>query len=455
MLTTAINSPILAEHAAEIRRLGKSVVGDAVEIGQRLTKCKELVGHGNWLPWLEREFGWTDRHALNLMRVYEMSTKSENLSDLDLPISSLYLLAAPSTPAEARDAVLDRAANGERMTHAQVQATIAEAKPARKPPVKPERPPDSPGESETDRAEIKVRHEVSLDQWKSMSPTERRECLDPKNFPSDAPMNTQNSNGIEWAQKSWNPIVGCKHDCPYCYARDIALRFTNAFPHGFEPAFRPYMLNVPRNTSLPKEAMFDARFSHVFAGSMTDWFGRWVPQEWIDAVLDVMRENLIWKFLCLTKFPKRMAEFDLPPNMWPGTTVDLQARVANAETAFARIKELNPDAILWLSIEPLLEPLKFQRLDLFKWIVIGGASKSSQTPAWHPPFPWIMDLVAQAKAAGCQVYMKTNLLGNRLLELPFNAPIKGDPTEAPKIFHYLGRDARRLPSEAERGTPTE
>ena len=295
--------------------------------------------------------------------------------------------------------------------------------------------PEPPKEART----FKGRTNISLKAWEGMSADEKRECLDPANYPSDAPMNAQSGPGIEWAQKSWNPIVGCKHDCPYCYARDIAMRYTDAFPYGFEPAFRPATLHAPRNTALPKAAMFDARYSNVFAGSMTDWFGRWVPREWIEAVLDVIRQNQVWKFLCLTKFPKRMAEFDLPPNMWPGTTVDLQARVANAEAAFAKIRERNPKATLWLSIEPMLEPVKFKRLDLFNWIVIGGASASSQTPTWHPPFRWIMDICAQARDAGCQVYMKTNLLGNRILELPFNAKIQSDPTEAPPVFHYLGK----------------
>ena len=35
------------------------------------------------LPWLQREFGWTNRDALNCMRVCELSLKSENFSDLD------------------------------------------------------------------------------------------------------------------------------------------------------------------------------------------------------------------------------------------------------------------------------------------------------------------------------------------------------------------------------------
>lgn len=307
----------------------------------------------------------------------------------------------------------------------------------------PERPRDARPASKR-RAD-----NISLPSWEKMDEAERRECLDPANYPSDQPMNTQTGPGIEWAQKSWNPIVGCKHDCPYCYARDIALRYPDAFPHGFEPAFRPYMLNAPANTPLPKEAMFDARYSHVFAGSMTDWFGRWVPPEWIMAVLEKMNENQLWKFLCLTKFPKRMVEFDLPPNMWAGTTVDLQARVANAEAAFAKLAEKNPNGIRWLSIEPLLEPLKFKRLDLFKWVVVGGASKSNETPEWFPPFEWIVDLVAQARAAGTKVYFKTNLgVKKRILELPFDAPLPQENGPAPEVFHYL-KNHRRADGEAE------
>jgi hypothetical protein len=118
----------LAEHADAIRALGKRVVADVTEIGGRLTKAKRIAGHGNWLSYLDREFGWTDKTALNFMRVYELSLKSENFSNLDLPISGLYLLAAPSTPAETRDAIIDRAAKGEKLTHEQIKDTIQEAR---------------------------------------------------------------------------------------------------------------------------------------------------------------------------------------------------------------------------------------------------------------------------------------------------------------------------------------
>jgi hypothetical protein len=38
----------------------------------------------------------------------------ENFSNIDLPISSLYLLAAPSTPPEAVKTVINRAKAGDR-----------------------------------------------------------------------------------------------------------------------------------------------------------------------------------------------------------------------------------------------------------------------------------------------------------------------------------------------------
>jgi hypothetical protein len=57
------NARTLARHATEIRRLGKQVVSDVIEIGRLLVESKELVGHGDWIPWLSREFQWSDKTA--------------------------------------------------------------------------------------------------------------------------------------------------------------------------------------------------------------------------------------------------------------------------------------------------------------------------------------------------------------------------------------------------------
>ena len=141
----------------------------------------------------------------------------------------------------------------------------------------------------------------------------------------------------------------------------------------------------------------------------------------------------------LTKFPGRATEFEFPANAWIGTSVDLQVRVAAAEKAFARINA----KVKWLSVEPMLEPLKFSRLDLFDWMVVGGASASTQTPAWRPPMRWVLDLFNEAEKAGCRFYAKTNLLGSTcregMLQLPNGMPLPDEKAAPPPVFNYLGK----------------
>jgi hypothetical protein len=136
MTPAPLDNPLLVEHAAEIRRLGKRVIGDVVEIGRHLTDAKALIsetyGHGHWLEWLEREFRWTEQTALNFMRVHELA-KSKNFLDLSLPVSGLYLLAAPSTPPEAVDEILERAEAGETLSVDTVKDTVAKAREQQQP----------------------------------------------------------------------------------------------------------------------------------------------------------------------------------------------------------------------------------------------------------------------------------------------------------------------------------
>ena len=243
-------------------------------------------------------------------------------------------------------------------------------------------------------------HEVvSLEEWKALPPDQQQRLLSPDPAWGATSFNREVNDSIGWAKWSWNPVIGCLHPCPFCYARDIAngAKMAKSYPFGFKPAFRPRCLLTPNHTK-PRDASTDWTERNVFVCSMADLFGRWVPAEWIEAVFEACRAAPEWTFLFLTKFPQRMAEFELPENGWYGTTVDLQARVKNAEQSFEKIKTISPKAKTWLSVEPMLEPLKFTRLDLFDWVVIGGASASSATagspatPEWKPPFLWIADL---------------------------------------------------------------
>ena len=77
----------------------------------------------------------------------------------------------------------------------------------------------------------------------------------------------------------------------------------------------------------------------------------------------------------------------------------------------------------------------FNRLDLFDRIVLGGASATQHSPAWYPPLRWVDDKRREARAAGCSLYEKSNLL---LKEQPGGA--RYEFTDEPAAFdHYLGK----------------
>ncbi len=129
--------PVLAEHAAEIHRVGtrfrERAIEDVIEIGRHLAEAEDHVGHGNrgaYLAWIKTEFGWSDQTARRFIHIYEFSRDSRfnNLLNSDLPLSGLYQLAAPKTPDEARQEIAERIEEGKRPSYAEVKKTIAEAK---------------------------------------------------------------------------------------------------------------------------------------------------------------------------------------------------------------------------------------------------------------------------------------------------------------------------------------
>lgn len=65
--------------------------------------------------------------------------------------------------------------------------------------------------------------------------------------------------------------------------------------------------------------------------------------------------------------------------------------------------------VKWLSCEPMLERLTFNSLSMFDWVVIGGQTKSTQTPDFQPQWGWVEHLWLQARQANCGVYWKENL----------------------------------------------
>ena len=82
----------------------------AIEIGRRLVEAKELLPHGEWLPWLKRETEFSERSAQDYMRVFKDYSASQlgmfgpetnTQTFADLPFSkALALLSVPESERE-------------------------------------------------------------------------------------------------------------------------------------------------------------------------------------------------------------------------------------------------------------------------------------------------------------------------------------------------------------------
>ena len=264
-----------------------------------------------------------------------------------------------------------------------------------------------------------------------------------------------NKTNIEWCDSTWNPVVGCKHGCEYCYARRIAKRFggydkgdgtitthnplpraelhqpltvtrsngktvNSPFPFGFEPTLLYSRLEEPQRIKKPQT---------IFVCSMADLFGSWVPDEWIEAVFEACEKAPQHRYLFLTKNPARYYKLalrgKLPQwnNYWYGSTIT------------------NPYDIFWfsssyntfVSVEPILAEFPPERMPSFELVklVILGAMTGPGSKERAPGRETVCNIV---KAVGSPIFMKDSL-----------APIVGEENmrrELPWIARKSGGERR-------------
>jgi len=122
------NRIVIRQKTGEIRERVDTIQRCSIEVGQRLIEVKQRLGHGQFGAWLAAEFQWSQDTAGNLMNVARLAEQNPKISDFadQFARSALYLLASPSTPNEARAAALQRAADGEKITRANVLELIDE-----------------------------------------------------------------------------------------------------------------------------------------------------------------------------------------------------------------------------------------------------------------------------------------------------------------------------------------
>lgn len=186
------------------------------------------------------------------------------------------------------------------------------------------------------------------------------------------------NSSIEWTDATWNPVTGCTKitaGCDNCYAARFAERFRGVSGHPFENGFdltlRPERVLQPLKWR---------RSRMIFVNSMSDLFHKGVPDRFVDVVFDTMEQADWHTFQLLTKRSPRMQKYltqryatKLPPaHIWCGVSVE-DARGA------ARIEHLrnSPNAVRFLSIEPLIGPVGSVDLSGIHWVIAGGESGPS------------------------------------------------------------------------------
>lgn len=112
------------ESTRRIHELERRTSESIVEIGRELQRVKEKLPHGEFLPWLDAEFGWGRITAHNFMKVAETFSNVQSLN-IYQP-SALYALASNNVPDEMREDFRQVADAGQKVTHSAVQNAIVD-----------------------------------------------------------------------------------------------------------------------------------------------------------------------------------------------------------------------------------------------------------------------------------------------------------------------------------------
>ena len=220
---------------------------------------------------------------------------------------------------------------------------------------------------------------------------------------------------IEWANQTWNPVVGCSRvspGCDNCYMFALFPRLKAMRVPGYEEGpeqvrMMPKRLSEPYKWRKPRM---------VFVNSMSDLFHSRVPFEFITQVFDAMCASPQHTYQILTKRPGRVDAWwkmhagrygwKWPAHVWIGTSVESQKYAPRV-----KVLERVPAPIRFVSAEPLLGPLDLSAyldLDAVQWVIVGGESGHKARPM---AIEWAQSLRDQCARHGVPFFLKQ--LGGR------------------------------------------
>ena len=274
---------------------------------------------------------------------------------------------------------------------------------------------------------------------------------------------------IEWADAVWNPVTGCtkiSEGCDNCYAAKMVNRLQKIpatqkkYQNGFKVTCHENELAKPLSWEKDRK---------IFVCSMGDLFHDDVPFEFIAQIYGIMSMCPQHTFMVLTKRPDRALKFyqwceekeqelykcpadqniyleylpleiigpyteqfgdsfpeEIPlDNIWLGVTAENQARADERIPILLQI----PAAVRFVSVEPMLSPVDFDKIPPqnlgewagfniksgacfggayenekgLHWVICGGESGPNARPI-HPD--WVRSLKDQCRAAKVPFFFK-------------------------------------------------
>lgn len=218
---------------------------------------------------------------------------------------------------------------------------------------------------------------------------------------------------IEWAEHSWNALVGCSNvspGCKHCYASKQAGRGLHAHWKGITEKIGTKSVWTGRINRAPDSIFYAPlkikRGQTWFVNSMSDFFHENADPAWLLEMISIMRRCSQHVFLILTKRAEQAEEFfaqhpdaasEWPSNAWVGVSVEDRKRAYRLDI----LRQL--PGRHFVSAEPLLASLGSLDLTGIEWLIGGGESGPGARPC-HPE--WIRELRDQCLAQEVRFFFK-------------------------------------------------
>jgi len=213
-----------------------------------------------------------------------------------------------------------------------------------------------------------------------------------------------NKTTISWPglTHTWNPVVGCKRNCEFCYAKKLHEKRRSALLKGAKlpEAYRKPFDEIQFFPDRLEDGDLKKSGLKVFVGSMTDiyYWSNYQKEVVVDACYKSERNT----FMFCSKNTSSYYAIPLPSNTMQGLTVTLKDRLKDLDEIILHAMRPRP----FLSIEPIMGSLPRVDYSMFEHVIVGamtGCGKDNVIPKQE----WIESIRENCPAE--KVHWKDNI----------------------------------------------